>query len=661
MKKIFSIIAVAAGVACLTACSDFLDETSPSEMSTEVVYSSPYYTSLRVNKLYGEMGQDRTYSQDLTIVWVMNSDCELVDGLGSTATNTSSERGNMNYNIDPGWSRYSSVWDCLYEMVEDANLIIEGIRNNGGLESETSSTRTAFEGYLGEALTIRALVYFDLVRYFGDVPLKLEASQSDLSNAYLGKTDRDVIMDTLMYDLEEAIELLPWAGEDADYTTEHVTKGYAHALLAQIAMTRAGWAIREASKAGYETGDNSCDEQISDDTYPTQRPGETERTQLYKRALEHWTAIIENGTHRLNPSFENEWYLINQLTLDQTYYENLFEMPMGLSVTGELGYTVGVRMNGITTDYGYGNSTGKMKLTAPLLYSYSENDLRRDITCAHFQIAEGTNGTAEEMLSNAPFGIYVGKWDCRKMTDEWLSQNLAASAKHMTGINPVKMRYSQVLLYYAECLNELAGGPDANYEGDAGLTAREALAQVHNRAFSSSSDAGAQDYIDAIASDKDEFFDALVQENQWEFAGEGIRKFDLIRWNLLYAKTIDFKATYLEQLADGTYQETVYFNYTDDTQKQIDVSSITWYGLPDDKKESDYDGSASSFGKSSLTSGTDTQVDTNLPSISGGLVGTITERGQVGAGLTVKNRYILPIGTTTISASNGMLSNSYGY
>ena len=50
-----------------------------------------------------------------------------------------------------------------------------------------------------------------------------------------------------MVDLEEATKLLPWAGENG-YTTEHVTKGYAHALLAQIAMTRAGYAIREKAK-----------------------------------------------------------------------------------------------------------------------------------------------------------------------------------------------------------------------------------------------------------------------------------------------------------------------------------------------------------------------------------------------------------------------------
>ena len=96
--------------------------------------------------------------------------------------------------------------------------------------------------------------------------MKLEPSQADLSNAYLHKTDRDVILDTLMVDLQTATKLLPWADEVSGYTTEHVTKGYAHALLANIAMTRAGWVIREKAKDGYETAD------YSDPTYPTQRP-----------------------------------------------------------------------------------------------------------------------------------------------------------------------------------------------------------------------------------------------------------------------------------------------------------------------------------------------------------------------------------------------------
>ena len=643
MKKIFSIATLAAGVIGMASCSDFLDQTSPSEQTDETVWNSAYYTGLRVNKVYGGLGQDRTYSQDLAIVWNMNSDIELVDGLGNDATNTSSERGNMNYNLSPGWGRLSDLWTAMYGVIEDANQNIAGIKTSPLLTAGGSDQR-AMERYLGEMLTLRAMLYFDLLRFYGDIPLKLEPSQADLSNAYLGKTDRDEIMDVLMDDLEKAIELLPWADDVTGYTTEHATKGYAHALLAQMAMTRAGYAIREKAKEGYETA------AYTDGTYPTQRPGAEERKALYEKALQHLTAVITSGKHGLNPSFENEWYLINQLTLDQSYHENIFEIPLGLNVSGELGYTVGVRINGVTTLYGFNNSTGKMKLTAPFLYSYDPNDTRRDITCSHMQIAQDGSVTKESMLGNAPFGIYVGKWDPRKMSDTWLSQNLVATAKHFTGINPVKMRYSQVLLYYAEVMNELTGNADANYPGDAGLTARQALAQVHLRAFNDK--AYAQAYIDALPGTKEAFFNAIVDEHAWELAGEGFRKFDLIRWNLLAEKIMEFKETYLRQLQDGTYQEKIYFNYLDAAQTKLDMSSVTWYGIPDGKSANDYQDSATSFGSSSVDKLEDTQVYVNLPSISSGLVGN---------DVPVKNRYIMPLGSTTISAANGVLHNSYGY
>ena len=629
------------GVISMSSCSDFLDQKSPSELETTDVYNSTYYTELRVNKIYGGLTQDRTYSQDLAIVWNLNSDIELVDGLGDDATNTTSERGNMNYNASPAWSKISGVWDAIYGVIEDANDVVAGVRNSNLLTNGSTSEQQAMKRYLGEALTLRAMCYLDLVRFFGDVPFKTEPSKSDLSNAYLSKTDRDEILDQLLVDLEEAVEMLPWADEVGGYTTERITKGYAHGLLAQIAMTRAGYAIREKAKEGYETAS------YSDATYPTQRPAADVRTDLYARALKHLSAIINNGTHRLNPSFENQWYLINQLQLDKTYHENLFEIPMGRNVTGELGYTVGVRMNGVTTEYGYGNSSGKLKLTAPLLYSYDKNDLRRDITIAAFEIKQDGKNTIESMLGNAPFGLYCAKWDCRKMSNEWLQENRKATAKHMTGVNPVKMRYSQVLLYYAECLNELAG-PEGSYQGDAGITALQALALVHNRAFSEASIAN--NYMNNVPRTKEGFFEALVQENAWEFAGEGYRKWDLIRWNLLVDRINSFKQTYLNDLQSGKYPDKLYFNYSDAEQTKIDMNSVTWYSLP--SNPDDYAGSVDGFGKSAVGTGKDKQVDTNLPTISSGLVGE---------GVVVKNRYLMPIASTTISASNGKLHNSYGY
>ena len=431
MKKILSICALTLSAAALTSCSDFLDQKSESEVNTGTVYNSEYYTSIAINKVYGDLCKDRTYSQDWSMIYNLNSDIEFVDGFGDNATAVN-ERGYMNYNASPsGWTKMADMWT-----IEDCNLIINGIENS------SIKDNSAMKRYLGEARTIRAMVYFDLLRVFGDIPLKLEPTASDLSNAYLAKTDRDEIMDSLMNDLEKAVEELPWAGQNS-YTTEHATKGYAHALLAQIALTRAGYAIRESAKDGYETA------AYSDATYPTQRPDATKRKELYELALTHLSAIIKGGYHHLNPSFANEWNKINQLSLDQTYQENIFEIPMLLNVSGELGYTAGYRLAEQTSDFGYTNSSGKIKLPATLFYSYNDGDSRRDLTIATTQI-KGISGAGshsqEQMLGNAPFELYVGKWDPRQENATWLEQNLAASGKHMTGINPVKVRYSQVLL-----------------------------------------------------------------------------------------------------------------------------------------------------------------------------------------------------------------------
>ena len=647
MKNIVKTLCLSAGLLGFTACSDFLDQTSPSELTGQNVFESTYYTGLTINKLYGDMGQDYTYSQYIPIVWSTNTDCELIDGLGANAM-ASNERGAMNYNVSPNWANIAKLWDGMYGIIENANLAIEGIEKSNPMTAG-GSDQVTMERYKGEALTIRAMVYFDLIRFFGDIPMKMESSKPDLSNAYLGKTDRDEILDQLMADLEEAARLLPWAGTNSIYTTERVTKGYAHALLAQIALTRAGWAIREQAKEGYETAT------YSDAVYPTQRPAADVRKALYEKALLNLSEVIKNSTHKLNPSFENEWYLINQLKLDQTYRENIFEIPFGVASTGELGYTIGVRTNK-TSEYG-NNSSGKQKMTSTLFWSYQEGDVRRDITCCPWDLDQTSNGAVQAMLGNKPFELYCGKWDVRKMSSVITEQALVAAAsqsKWMTGINCVRMRYPQVLLMYAEVLNELSGSPTGRYENDAEITAKDALKEVHMRAFTDDvyrTDAEA--YIDRVSADKNTFFNAIVDENAWELAGEGFRKYDLIRWNLLAEKIMKFKADYMTQMMDegNGYPAKIYFNYTDKTKKKIDYSSVTWHGIPVGKTESDYAANSSFWGSERTTSNKQ-QSETNLPSISSGLVGD---------GVQVKNRYLMPIAATTISASGGKLQNSYGY
>ena len=504
--KIYKTLFLGLGLIALSSCSDFLNQTSPSELDNESTFNNAYYTELALNKVYGSLTQDQTYSNFLPIIAGTNTDCELIDGLGTDASNTSSERGNMNYNANPGWSQLSKVWDAMYGVIENANLVVDGI-NNSQLIQQAGATRTSMMRFRAEAMTLRAMIYFDLIRLFGDIPFKTESSNSDLSNVYIGKADRDDIMDELIIELEEAIGYLPWAGEDG-YTTEHVSKGYAHALLANIAMTRAGYAIREQAKDGYITGDNS------DATYPTQRCSDTKRRELFELAEKHLAAVVSSGKHKLNPSVEEYWRLINIGQLDQTYQENLFEIPMGLNKSGELGYTIGYRINGASSLFGpKGNSSGKLKLTAPYYLSFGEGDIRRDLTCAISQLSTDKNTKVfkEYMLGNAPFGLYCGKWDYRKMMEnsEWYAAVLASDQKVCSGINVVKMRYPQVLLMYAEACNEL--GDDA--------TARKYLNEVRNRVN-----------LEDVKSSGNDLRKDIRLERRLELAWEQNRLYDIRRW-----------------------------------------------------------------------------------------------------------------------------------
>lgn len=649
MKRNIFFLATIMSVALATSCSDFLDQSSPSEISRETVSDKPYYAGQRINSLYGRLTQDQTYSQYIPIGWSANTDIEMVNVIDSNKVYNADLNGYAHYNVGTSVNKVEQMWNQMYVSIEDANLAVDDIRNSQLFKDGDATMRR----YLGEALTIRALLYYDMVKIYGDIPFRFEASKDDRSNTNPPKSDRDIILDSLMNSLDEAIEYLPWAYEVADYTTERVTKGYAHALLGQLALTRAGWVIREAPKAGYETASDGS----SDATYPTQRPDAATRHQLYERALKHFAAVITSGKHAMNPSFENEWYLLNQLQLDRAYRENLFEIPMGMSTSGELGYVVGVRFEN-NAKYGRKNTANSLMTNAAFLYSYDPDDERRQVTVAGISIDE--NGV-ERLAASGIFGLNITKWDVRKMSSAWVDLNIQSlkveGDKTLTGINVVKMRYPQVLLYYAEALNELAG-PDARYDGDAGITARQALEQVHSRAFRQNL-AKSQQYIAAIPGDKDSFFEALVQENAWELCGEGFRKYDLIRWNLLAQKIWDMKQDVLRETTDGTYQEEIYYNYTAEDPTVIDPASITWYGLPAGKTKNDYDNTKQGLRDRSFGYYKNSDTATkNLRFISCGLVGTSTS--VMYEGVEVKNRYLMPLYYNTIGLSEGVLKNSYG-
>ena len=655
MKNIFKTFIIAgAGLISFASCSDFLDQSSPSEMFPENVYASERMTEQALNKVYSGLTLDKTYGCRVPLNFSTNSDIELVDAIKKDDVEaTGRDRGNSSYNTSSEWSEFNENWTRMYEMIENANLVIEGIRSSDIRENK------AMKIYLGEALCLRSMIFFDLIRNYGDVPMKMQSTNTDGSNFYVGKTDRDVIMDALLVDLDEAAGLLPWAGEEG-YNTERCTKGFAYGLAARIALFEGGYSIRESRKAGYVDLNEKREGQMgySDGVYPTMRPSDEKRKELYEHALTCLDAIIGQGVHKLNPSYEDEWARINQLTLDGVYYENLFEVAHGLNYSGEMGYTAGVRMNGVSSQFGFGNSSGKVKLTAPFFMSFDPEDTRRDITCAPFEL-RGT--TATQTMQNSPWGIYVGKWDVRKMSSSWLAVNQKATTKTGYGINWIVMRYSDVLLMYAEVVNELYG---PNGAGTCGKTAVDALIEVRNRAFPEANRTEkSSNYAHARATDKDTFFKAIVDERAWELAAEAVRKYDLIRWGLLIDKTVEMLDSYRNAINNGLYPSKLYYNEDSSASEwyKIDYSSICWYEEPENTANM----KSVSFWGNVVSNGV---VDTDnanydaLQWISSGLISYNKITGLQGTSPNgVVNRHIFPIGRSTVNNSNGTLQNSYGY
>ena len=125
---------------------------------------------------------------------------------------------------------------------------------------------------------------------------------------------------------------------------------------------------------------------------------------------------------------------------------------------------------------------------------------------------------------NPNLNISQGKW-----SRAFLDTPPGASTAKGTGINWPMMRYSDVILMYAEAENEL-NGPTAE--------AQNALKRVRQRAFNEE-DWGAKvdTYVSTGFSIKKSFFDAIVDERAWEFGGEMIRKYELIRWGIYADKS----------------------------------------------------------------------------------------------------------------------------
>jgi hypothetical protein len=478
IKKILVVLLVTISAGQFS-CEKYFEYEPVSLFSNENVFNNADYSRQAVLGIYQLMTRDEGWSKRLSMYYGVDTDIAMCSG-----TFDNGRRGIARYGANSGNSEIELPWRNLYTAIERANICIANIPESPIYTSGTEDQQTEMKRLHGEALTLRSIFYYELVRNWGDVPFKLIPSKAG-DDFSLPKTDRDIIYEQIINDLILAADLIPWRSEVPE--DERLTKGAVKGLLARIALARGGYSLRQ--EGGMQRGENHLD--------------------YYQIARDACRDVIESGEHALNPDFEDVFRTHCERKLDNKYGESIFEVGMGIYRSGEVGYYVGNRIDATSR---YGKADGGIRALPVYYLSFDSLDTRRNITVGLYEI-DGDNIRLHREFQD----IFIAKW-----RREWIQPIFPGSDKY-NGVNWVMIRYADILLMFAEAENELNSGPTAE--------ALDAFRQVRERAFR-----GNIDKMPAIPGDYAGFFNELVKERAWEFGGECIRKFDLIRWNLLDEK-----------------------------------------------------------------------------------------------------------------------------
>lgn len=125
-------------------------------------------------------------------------------------------------------------WDGFYKVIHHCNLVLE--HSDRVMEIDPNFTIVMLRSFQAEALFLRSLAYFYLVRVFKDVPLVLSSSETDDVDFFIPKSESSVILDTLVSNLQLAGSRI---SRTRDYGSEQANRGRAswaaiNALLADI-------------------------------------------------------------------------------------------------------------------------------------------------------------------------------------------------------------------------------------------------------------------------------------------------------------------------------------------------------------------------------------------------------------------------------------------
>jgi len=437
------------------------------EQPTSVVIASQFYKTsadavTAVTAIYNALNSDPAgdfpmYGRQLNLLTDNNSDNQNfspsntnpdVRALG-TATYVSAN------------SRIQKNWQQHYYGISKANVAIDNIAN---IADDQFTDATLKLRLINEAKFLRGLLYFNLVRLFGGVPLVLhDASYSNVDSLKgITRASKDEVYAQVIADLTDATNL------PNTYTAANVgraTSGAAHALLAKVYVARRDWAkaLAELQKV------------LNAGSFP----GATGAYNYglfanYKDAFQKGT---KNGIEHI--------------------FSAQFATGLGAANTSQF-------LSQSFTSFNTGIFPIDCISDSSVVKIFDDADTRKGVS---FYTSVYNAATGQNVVYNNAYTPYLNKF-----VDYSLSP---LAPQNTSGVNFPVIRYADILLLYAEVVNEINGGPTAD--------AYTAINTVRTRAY-----AGVPNDLTAGLSQAD-FRDAIFLERRKEFVQEGQRWFDLVR------------------------------------------------------------------------------------------------------------------------------------
>lgn len=510
MKRLRYYIASLVSVALVASCS--LEETTYTEIEKDKYMTSSAEAENVLLGVYRNLVEEGMYRYNLSLLFTIPSDIARCEG---TTTD--------NYRIVPS-NAYTAVqsdveitWAALYNAVYDANDFIKELSLKVDSFEEDDKAEAAV--YMAEARALRALFYFELVRWFGHITLMTDPDESYKHPSEFTQTDPVEVYEFIEKDLLYAIEVLPYASDDNIRSSNsfRFSKGAALGLLTKVYATWAGYPVHDESK--------------------------------WEAAAKTAKILVESGKHHLNegssdtPGFEQLWYNTcngiwepGESLIEVSFYAPSVTGTAANDPVGRIGKWNGVAATGIR---GVRNA-GNWKVIPPFLAGWKDHDkdLRFRLSFADWRYtSEGKDpagrndlpfedallpDAADNLKSSFNNNITPAKWDTEKYVEDanyLIDQN-------MSNINWYILRYADVLLLYAEALNEWHKAPTSE--------AYEAVNMVRRRGFGLPVNTASSTADLPTGLSYEDFQQAVRDERSYELAFEGHRRQDLIRWGIYY-------------------------------------------------------------------------------------------------------------------------------